>query len=142
MTTITNLVVALMIVTTGEEQVRAVPVREIPHDCGVYEAFTGERETLWRKVNQTNFVFSTMIDTPIRGVCHAPDCRAEISCDIDDLFGRPITWFGVHAGENGYCEKHKDTKDDVEPHLLKNRRSSTRRPIWDRIGSTWVRRDQ
>lgn len=112
MTTITNLVVALMIVTTGEEQVQAVPVQEIPHEGGVYQSYSFVKETLWRKVNQTNFVFSAMINTPIQDVCHAPHCCAEISCDINDLFGRPVVWFGVYAGENAYCEKHKYTKDD------------------------------
>lgn len=134
MTTITNMVVALMIVTTGEEQVLAMPVTEIPHEGGSYLSYTFERETLWRKVNQTNFVFSAMINTPIRGVCHAPDCWAEISCDIDDLFGRPIAWFGVHAGENAYCEKHKDTKDDAKTLLQIREEDPSCR-------STWVRRD-
>ena len=142
MTTITNLVVALMIVTTGEEQVRAVPVREIPHEGGVYETYSFERETLWRKVNQTNFVFSAMINTPIPGVCHAPNCWAEISCDIDALFGRPIAWFGVHAGANAYCEKHKDTMDDEE--LIRKREDPSCRSTWvgDRDGFIWVRGDQ
>lgn len=129
MTTITNLVVALMIVTTGEEQVLAVPVQEISHEGGVYQSYSFEKETLWRKVNQTNFVFSAMINTPIPGVCHAPHCWAEISCDIDDLFGRPIAWFGVYAGENAYCEKHKDTVADEKSH-----RVST--------DFMWVREDQ
>ena len=137
MTTITNLVVALMIVTTGEEQVRAVPVREIPHEGGVYESFTFERETLWRKVNQTNFVFSAMIDTPIRGMCHKPTCYAEISFDIDYFFGRPVAWFGVYTDANTYCEKHKDTMDDEESLLKRDSSCST----WVRNDSTWVRRD-
>ena len=139
MTTITNLVVALMIVTTGEEQVLAVPVREIPHEGGVYESFTFECETLWRKVNQTNFVFSAMIDTPIRGVCHKPTCCAEISFDIDYLFGRPVAWFGVYTDANTYCEKHKDTMYDKES-LLK-REDPSCRSTWVRNDSTWVRRD-
>lgn len=142
MTTITNLVVALMIVTTGEEQVRAVPVREIPHEGGVYETYSFERETLWRKVNQTNFVFSAMIHTPIQSVCHAPDCWAVISCDVDDLFGRPIAWFGVHAGENAYCEKHKDTKDDGKTLVQIIEEDPSRRFTWVRDGSMWDRRDQ
>lgn len=142
MTTITNLVVALMIVTTGEEQVLAVPVQEIPHEGGVYQSYSFEKETLWRKVNQTNFVFSAMINTPIQGVCHASHCWTEISCDIDDLFGRPIAWFGVHAGENVYCEKHKDTTDDRKTLVQIIEEDPSCRFTWVRDGSTWVRRDQ
>lgn len=127
MTTITNMVVALMIVTTGEEPVLAYPEIEIkkPAPYGglvmpcaddyiskalfdtVVVGPSNERETLYRKTCKTNFVYSAKIDTPICVMCPAPLCQRERKFTVEDLFGCQVQSFWVHCDANLYCEEHK-----------------------------------
>ena len=58
MTVITNLVVALMIVTSGEEPVQA---RELLKSDGFLQSY-GKQETLYRKTTKTNFVYSADVN--------------------------------------------------------------------------------
>ena len=112
MTTITNLVVALMIVTSGEEPVKAMPIQKTIENEWTVQTF-GTSETLYRKTCKTNFVYSAKINTPICVMCPAPLCQSERKFTIEDLFGCQVQSFWVHCDANPYCEKHKSLKHVV-----------------------------
>ena len=114
MTVITNMVVALMIVTQGEEAIRAVPVKELVCDPPI-SYLANERvvadglpETLYRKTCKTNFVYSTTIPhRAFRCQCHYVGCSEMHTCTIDELFGRTVRAFAIEHDDPAYCERHK-----------------------------------
>ena len=121
MTVITNIVVALMIVTQSEEPVKAIPLRdpipiiapEIMLTHAVEQQYiknlpSGDPETLYRKVCKTNFVYSTTI--PIRALrcqCEEFGCGGMHNCTFDELLGRRIRSISIEHDSQAYCEKHK-----------------------------------
>lgn len=113
MTTITNLVVALMIVTSGEEPVRAIPYTPETRICGVDTQYlnpiaAGAPETLYRKTCKTNFVYSSTIHVDhIQARCkYQPYCHDLHTFTIEELFGCPVYQFFVEYDGPIYCDKH------------------------------------
>lgn len=120
MTVITNMVVALMIVTQGEEPVKAIPYTEPPKIsdggimlCNDWESYLnkfawGDPETLYRKTCKTNFVYSADIDVgKIHGPCKKFGCDGMKQYTIDELFKCPIFGIYFETPIEQYCEKHK-----------------------------------
>lgn len=120
MTVITNLVVALMIVTQGEEPVKAIPYSESPNImdggmmlCSDSQSYLnkwawGNPETLYRKTCETNFVYSTTIPIgALRCQCEAFGCGGMHNCTFDELLGRRISSIFIEHDSPAYCEKHK-----------------------------------
>lgn len=126
MTVITNMVVALMIVTQGEEPVRAYPEIEVKRPELQYCVPVGNHvsdsifnsivlvrpsdnvETLYRKTCKTNFVYSTTIPhRAMRCQCHYDGCSEMHTCTIDELFGRTVRAFAIEHDDPAYCERHK-----------------------------------
>ena len=109
MTTITNLVVALMIVTSGEEKVKARVIDETPLPPeSVFVNVGGPVETLYRKTCKTNYVYSA--DIPVEYVsafCNAPYCNNRKSFTIDEIFGRRVMTFGVLWDDPIFCKEHE-----------------------------------
>lgn len=113
MTTITKLVVALMIVTSGEEKVKARVIDETlqpPESVWVVNV-SGPVETLYRKTCKTNYVYSADISVEcVSAFCHAPDCNNRKSFTIDELFGRRVMTFGVLWDDPIFCKEHEKGK--------------------------------
>lgn len=120
MTVITNMVVALMIVTQGEEPVKAIPYTEPPKIsdggmmlCNDMQSYLnkcawGDPETLYRKTCKTNFVFSANVDAGyIKGPCKKLGCDGIKQYTIDELFKCPIRGIYFETPIEQYCEKHK-----------------------------------
>ena len=126
MTVITNMVVALMIVTQGEEPVRAYPEIEVglpdPRYCApvgnhvsdsIFNSIVMVRpsdnvETLYRKTCKTNFVFSANVDVErIKEPCEKSGCDGIKQYTIDELFKCPIRGIYFETPIEQYCEKHK-----------------------------------
>lgn len=126
MTVITNMVVALMIVTQGEEPVRAYPEIEVKRPESQYLVPVGNHvsdsifnsivvvgpsdnvETLYRKTCKTNFVFSANVDVGcIKGPCKKLGCNEIKQYTIDELFKCPIRGIYFETPIDQYCEKHK-----------------------------------
>lgn len=126
MTVITNMVVALMIVTQGEEPVRAYPEIEVKRPESQYCLPVGNHvsdsifnsivlvrpsdnvETLYRKTCKTNFVYSTTI--PIRALrcqCNEFGCSEMHNCTFEELLGRRISALYIEHDTPAYCERHK-----------------------------------
>ena len=113
MTTITNLVVALMIVTSGEEKVKARVIDETPQppESVWVVNVSGPVETLYRKTCKTNYVYSADIPVDcVSAFCHAPYCNNRKSFTIDELFGRRVMTFGVLWDDPIFCKKHEEGK--------------------------------
>ena len=120
MTVITNIVVALMIVTQGEEPVKAIPYTEPPKisDGGIMlcndlqsylnKCAWGDPETLYRKTCKTNFVYSTTIQTGRIGTvkCRHRPCGLFHAYQPCDLFGRDIEYIGFRV-DDWYCPRHQ-----------------------------------
>ena len=126
MTVITNMVVALMIVTQGEEPVQAYPQIEIKRpaqydvmlvsnpifetlyrDCVVVGP-SDRPETLYRKTCKTNFVYSANIDVgKIHGPCKSIGCDGRKQFTIDELFKCPIRGIYFETPIGLYCDKHE-----------------------------------
>ena len=110
MSVITNMVVALMIVTQGEEPVKAIPCCDDPQTNGVWvwNAIVGETETLYRKTCKTNFVYSTTV--PIRPLycqCDEFGCSEMHHCTFEELLGRRVSALTIEHDTPAHCEKHK-----------------------------------
>lgn len=113
MTTITNLVVALMIVTSGEEPVEAMPIQKTIENEWIVQSF-GTSETLYRKTCKTNFVYSTDINVDlIRTSCNLDWCMNEHRFTAEELFGKRIQHIFFYYDDPIYCEKHKSLKHVV-----------------------------
>ena len=113
MTTITNLVVALMIVTSGEEPVKAMPIQTSCDDVWMVQSY-GQTETLYRKTCTTNFVYSTDINVDlIRTSCNLDWCMNEHRFTAEELFGKRIQHIFFYYDDPIYCEKHKSLKHVV-----------------------------
>ena len=118
MSVVTNLVVALMIVTSGEEPVRAVPVKELVCDPPFPNTFNrktvtdGEPETLYRKTHTTNFVYGTTIDAHrVTEFCQDLSCRESHTFKPCDLFGAKVEQIFFNIGDKYWrCPKHSKTK--------------------------------
>lgn len=120
MTVITNIVVALMIVTQGEEPVKAIPYTEPPKisDGGIMlcndlqsylnKCAWGDPETLYRKTCKTNFVYSTTIRTERIGTvkCRHRPCGLFHAYQPCDLFGCDIEYIGFRV-DDWYCPGHQ-----------------------------------
>lgn len=120
MTVITNIVVALMIVTQSEEPVKAIPYTEPPKisDGGIMlcndlqsylnKCAWGDPETLYRKTCKTNFVYSTTIQTgrigPVK--CRHRPCGLFHAYQPCDLFGCDIEHIGFRV-DDWYCPRHQ-----------------------------------
>ena len=120
MSVITNIVVALMIVTQGEEAVKAIPYTEPPKisDGGIMlcndlqsylnKCAWGDPETLYRKTCETNFVYSTTVPVKfLRVECPVLGCSGFHQYTVDELFGCPIRHFYVETPVESYCDKHR-----------------------------------
>lgn len=110
MTTITNLVVALMIVTQGEAPVKSCA--RITDDAA-HGIWWDKIETLWRKTTETNFVYSATIHTPLRYPCDVRGCSGHHDYTAAELFGCPVVEFftatkirscPAHAKKEGVAE--------------------------------------
>ena len=120
MSVITNIVVALMIVTQGEEPVKAIPYTEPPKIsdggimfCNDLQSYLnkyawGDPETLYRKTCKTNFVYSTTIQTGRIGTvkCRHRPCGLFHAYQPCDLFGRDIEYIGFRV-DDWYCPAHQ-----------------------------------
>ena len=134
MTAITNVVVALMIVSGGEEPVEAIPYeppvinqpqptplggvmpcelsdsqREIERifatDCRIT---WGKPETLYRKTCTTNWVYAT--DVPVRCIwntCHEEGCGATCRVKPEDVIGSRLQSIFFELKEPLACDKHR-----------------------------------
>ena len=119
MTVITNMVVALMIVTQGEEPVKALPLdwdvsniqlctMKEPMRVPTPSVATGSIETLYRKTCKTNFVYSANIDVgKIHGPCKKFGCDRIKQYTIEELFKCPIRGIYFETPIEQYCEKHE-----------------------------------
>ena len=114
MTAITNVVVALMIVSGGEEAVRAVPVKElvcettIPYLVNERVVADGKPETLYRKTCTTNWVYAT--DVPVRCIwdtCHEEGCGATCRVKPEGIIGSRLQSIFFELKEPLACDKHR-----------------------------------
>lgn len=107
MTTITNLVVALMIVTSGEEPVKAMPIQTSCDDVWMVQSH-GQIETLYRKTCKTNFVYSANIAADsIRVPCKIDWCMEEHRFTSEELFGKHVQSISFYYDDPIYCETHR-----------------------------------
>lgn len=100
-----------MIVTSGEEPVLAMPIHSASDvkDGWMINAF-GSSETLYRKTNTTNFVYSTTIDVHHFGefFCAEWPCNATHTFKPHDLFGAKVEQIYFNLGDKYWrCPKHK-----------------------------------
>ena len=111
MTVMTNLVVALMIVTNGMESVKARVVNDSPPENEWIVNVCGPVETLYRKTCTTNFVYSADVPVEcIRAFCQEPCCGNRKMFTIDELFGRRVMTFGVLWDGPIFCKKHEEAE--------------------------------
>lgn len=105
MTTITNLVVALMIVTSCEEPVKAREIHQSNDEVWFVQTY-GDVETLYRKTSKTNFVYSTDIDLGlIKAPCARKGCKNVRRLTAEELFGKPIRSIFFYYDDTTFCEK-------------------------------------
>lgn len=111
MTTITNLVVALMIVTSGDEEVMARVVTDHPQtpESQWVLGLVGPTEKLYRKTCKTNFVYSAEVPVEsIRAWCqHDPYCNKIKHFKIEEIFGRRVMKFGIEWDGPILCKDHE-----------------------------------
>ena len=115
MTVITNLVVALMIVSSGEEPVQAMPVIDAGQDNGWSMNVIGGMETLYRKTTKTNFVYSAGIKTEfLKAGCTDPCCNNSIQFSPQDMFGREVAYIGFFFHDFIRCDKHRRAATGIQ----------------------------
>jgi len=109
MTVITNLVVALMIVTNGMESVKARVVNDSPPENEWIVNVCGPIETLYRKTCTTNFIYSAEVPVEsIRAWCqHDPYCNKIKHFKIEEIFGRRVMNFGIEWDGPILCKDHE-----------------------------------
>ena len=110
MTTITNLVVALMIVTSGEEKVKARVIDETPQppESVWVVNVSGPVETLYRKTCKTNYVYSADIHIErLSAWCHVLGCDKKKQFTAEDVFGKEVKTFGVLWNDEIFCKEHE-----------------------------------
>lgn len=124
MSIVTNIVVALMIVTHGEEPVKAIPYTEPPKIsdggimlCNDWQSYLnksawGDPETLYRKTCRTNFVYSAKVMTPISSYCQSPGCDKLHYYTANELFMCPIAGIYFETEIPSYCEDHMPHKKE------------------------------
>ena len=109
-----------MIVTQGEEPVKAIPYTEPPKIsdggimfCNDLQSYLnkyawGNPETLYRKTCKTNFVYSTTIQTGRIGTvkCRHRPCGLFHAYQPCDLFGCDIEYIGFRV-DDWYCPAHQ-----------------------------------
>lgn len=113
-----------MIVTHGEEPVKAIPYTEPPKIsdggimlCNDWQSYLnksawGDPETLYRKTCRTNFVYSTDINVDlIRPLCNLDGCMNEHRFTAEELFGKRIQRIFFYYDDPIYCERHKYYKN-------------------------------
>ena len=113
MTTITNLVVALMIVTSGEEKVKARVIDETPQppESVWVVNVSGPVETLYRKTCTTNFIYSADINVELLSAyCHVLGCNKRKQFTVKDIFGCPVESFFVRWDGPIFCKEHEKGK--------------------------------
>lgn len=110
MTAITNVVVALMIVSGGEEPVMAVPCAK--HESGYPMIMAwDEPETLYRKTSKTNWVYATNIQVELlKGVCNERGCFGTTFVEPADLIGSKVHSVYFDVKKPLKCELHADGK--------------------------------
>lgn len=126
MTAITNMVVALMIVTQAEEPVKALPLDWTVSNmqlCTMVEPMqvptvaTGSIETLYRKTFKTNFVYSCDVDqSRLKVPCDCLGCNDYHNFTIDELFGSPLMGVYFSFPDKVYCKKHEGLKELNDGH--------------------------
>lgn len=111
MTTITNIVVALMIVSGGEEPVMAMPCTG--HESGYLTIMSwGEPETLYRKTSKTNWVYATDIQAELlKGVCDERWCFGATAVKPADLVGSKVISIYFDVKKPLVCKEHADGKN-------------------------------
>ena len=111
MTVITNLVVALMIVTSGEEPVKARVIHEPSQSLDsvwVVREVGGPVETLYRKTCKTNYVYSADIHIErLSAFCHVLGCDKKKQFTAEDVFGKEVKTFGVLWNDEIFCKEHE-----------------------------------
>ena len=111
MTVITNLVVALMIVTSGDEPVKARAIHEpsrSPDSVWVVSEVGGPVETLYRKTCKTNYVYSADIHIErLSAWCHVLGCDKKKQFTAEDVFGKEVKTFGVLWNDEIFCKEHE-----------------------------------
>ncbi len=108
MTVITNLVVALMIVTNGMESVKARVVDDSPPENEWIVKVCGPVETLYRKTCTTNFIYSADIPMEyLNAWCQELGCNERKWLTVDEVFGRDVMMFGVRWDGPIFCKKHE-----------------------------------
>ena len=115
MTVITNLVVALMIVTSGEEPVKAREIHEpssqSPDSIWVMREVGGPVETLYRKTCKTNYVYSADIHIErLSAWCNVLGCDKRKQFTAGDVFGKELKMFGVLWNDEIFCKEHEKGK--------------------------------
>jgi len=111
MTVITNLVVALMIVTNGMESVKARVVNDSLPENEWIAIVCGPVETLYRKTCTTNFIYSADINIErLSAWCHAPECNKRKQFTAEDVFGCDVETFGVRWNKPIFCKEHEKGK--------------------------------
>ena len=111
MTVMTNLVVALMIVTNGMESVKARVVNDSPPENEWIVNVCGPVETLYRKTCTTNFVYSADINVELLSAyCHVLGCNKRKQFTVKDIFGCPVESFFVRWDKPIFCKEHDKGK--------------------------------
>jgi len=111
MTVMTNLVVALMIVTNGMESVKARVVNDSPPENEWIVSVCGPVETLYRKTCTTNFIYSADINVELLSAyCHVLGCNKRKQFTVKDIFGCPVESFFVRWDKPIFCKEHEKGK--------------------------------
>lgn len=109
--TITNVVVALMIVSGGEEPVLAVPYAR--HESGSMVMAWEEPETLYRKTSKTNWVYATSIQVErLQGVCNERGCFGTTFVEPADLIGSKVHAVFFDVKKPLKCSQHAASAAD------------------------------
>ena len=111
MTVMTNLVVALMIVTNGMESVKARVVSDLPPENEWVVSVCGPVETLYRKACTTNYIYSADINVELLSAyCHVLGCNKRKQFTVKDIFGCPVESFFVRWDGPIFCKEHEKGK--------------------------------
>jgi len=103
----TNLVVALMIVSSQLEPVQAVSIETKASKDGWYSTQQNPVETLYRKKNVTNFVYSTTINTNrLKSKCSFGGCEKMHTYEPGELLGYDVKEFFCYAPDS-FCSDHQ-----------------------------------
>ena len=110
--TITNVVVALMIVSGGEEPVLAVPCARHESRYPMLTAWE-EPETLYRKTCKTNWVYATSIQVErLQGVCDERGCFGTTFMEPADLIGSKVHSVYFDVKKPLKCSQHAASAAD------------------------------